>query len=336
MRINARPVVAAWTCAALMIGCWLSFAAEPVVDADGDAIKRRVYECMSPDDEKGFLRKQPPKKGEWLFSFHEPPQRFEQYCMTPHVRPTAARRTIVLQPLGEMSAEKKQMLEDLRDYAEVFFQLPARIEKPLALKLDAPGKPLTRIVPMGLRRNGYDTQYDADRILDSILIKRIPDDAVVYLGITMEDLFSGDLHYVFGLGDTQHRVGVYSLCRYFPEFWTQERLPDAGVTALRRACKVLNHETGHMFGLLHCVFYDCSMNGSMSLIETDAAPVHFCPVCQKKLVWNMGCDADKRLEMVRAFYAKHDMKEEAAFMEMQRVQWRKSMESEAQRKIKDE
>ena len=152
----------------------------------------------------------------------------------------------------------------------------------------------------------------------------------------MEDLFSGDLHYVFGLGDVRHRVGVYSLCRYFPEFWTQKRLPDAEVTALRRACKVLNHETGHMFGLYHCVFYDCSMNGSMSLQETDAAPIHFCPVCQRKLHWNIEYDPAKRLEMLRAFYAKHGMKEEAGIMEASLARVQKAAALNQRGRVQDE
>ena len=303
---------------------------------EDDTIKRRVYEGVSRDEEKGFTRKKPPKTGEWLFTQHERPQPFEQYRVNARVRPTAERRTIVLQPLGGMNAEQKQMVEDMREYAEAFFQLPARIEKPMELKTDVPGKDLKRPPFHSVRREGYDAQYNADVILDSILIKKIPADAVVYLGITMEDLFSGDLHYVFGLGSIEQRVGVYSLCRYFPEFWNQKRLPDAEVTALRRACKVLNHEAGHMFGMQHCVFYDCSMNGSMSLPETDAAPIHFCPVCQKKLLWNIGCDAEKRGEALRAFYAKHGLKEEAAFMESSLVLVRKSAELEKARRVKDE
>jgi bacterioferritin len=41
-------------------------------------------------------------------------------------------------------------------------------------------------------------------------------------------------------------------------------LPDS----LRRSCKVLAHEIGHMFGLSHCVFFHCLMNGSNSLAES--------------------------------------------------------------------
>jgi archaemetzincin len=32
--------------------------------------------------------------------------------------------------------------------------------------------------------------------------------------------------------------------------------------------KVLTHETGHLFGLAHCVYFHCVMNGSNHLQKT--------------------------------------------------------------------
>ena len=32
------------------------------------------------------------------------------------------------------------------------------------------------------------------------------------------------------------------------------------------------HEFGHMFGIKHCVFYNCLLNGSNHIIETDNRP----------------------------------------------------------------
>ena len=301
-----------------------------------DELKQRVYAELGAEGEKGFTRKGPPKAGEWLATHPEPPQPFELYRRAVRVRPSAERRTIVLLPLGTMNDEQKKLLEDLRDYAEAFFQLPARVEKPVPLELRDSQATLTRTVLMPLRRGTYETQYNADVILDSILPKLLPKDAVVCLGITMEDLYSEDLNYVFGLGNMEARVGVYSLARYFPEFWNQKRLDGAEKTALLRSCKVLNHETGHMFGLPHCVFYECSMNGSNSLQETDRAPVHFCPVCRRKLLWNTGCDAEKRFEALRTFYAKHQLKAEADFMQTQLEQWKKATAADKARAVKEE
>merc|ERR1712050_454162 len=43
------------------------------------------------------------------------------------------------------------------------------------------------------------------------------------------------------------------------------------------------HETCHMFGVLHCVYWHCLMNGSNG--PSDSAGASFlCPVCLRKLM----------------------------------------------------
>jgi archaemetzincin len=37
---------------------------------------------------------------------------------------------------------------------------------------------------------------------------------------------------------------------------------------LRNACGVMVHEIGHMFGLEHCTYFECTMNGSNSYEES--------------------------------------------------------------------
>lgn len=299
-----------------------------------EAIKQHVYQTVLRDDEHGFARLNPPKAGEWLSIYKEPAQTLAIYRAMTFIRPDAKRRNIVLQPLGEMTDEQQKVLEAMREYAEIFFQTPARIAKPM--EISVPDMQLVRQVPLGNRHGVYDRQYDADKILEHLLCKNLPDDAVAYLGITMIDLWSGDLHYVFGLGSLNKRVGVYSLCRYFPEFWGRERAEGTDETALRRACKVLNHETGHLFSLTHCIFYRCSMNGSNSLGETDGAPMEYCPVCHRKLMWNIGYDALKRYEGLRAFYKKYKLAPEAEWMEQRIKDWKRVIEKEKPASPKEE
>eukprot|EP01065_Artemidia_motanka_P048416 TRINITY_DN7789_c0_g1_i2.p1 TRINITY_DN7789_c0_g1~~TRINITY_DN7789_c0_g1_i2.p1 ORF type:complete len:851 (+),score=201.03 TRINITY_DN7789_c0_g1_i2:677-3229(+) len=45
---------------------------------------------------------------------------------------------------------------------------------------------------------------------------------------------------------------------------------------------VLCHEVGHLFGMRHCVYARCLMNGSNTLEEADGRPLAFCPVCLRK------------------------------------------------------
>ncbi len=49
-----------------------------------------------------------------------------------------------------------------------------------------------------------------------------------------------------------------------------------------------------MFGISHCVLYLCTMNGSNSLSDSDAAPLRYCPICERKLAWNIGFDTAPR------------------------------------------
>jgi archaemetzincin len=338
---DCRRILLGTLAALLVIGCWQAHAAarfrtEATKEDEPweEALKQSVFSSLPADDTKGFQYLSPPKPGEWLSIYTETPQSIEKYQASVQVRPTDERRTIVLQPLGTFNDEQAKLLDAMRDYAALFFQLPVRLERPLPI--EAEGKVLYKNVPLGNRHGKYDKQYNADRIMLDLLAPRLPKDALVYLGITMEDLYAGDLRYVFGVATLSKRVGVYSLCRYFPEFWGLPRSDGDDVRGLRRACKVLNHETGHMFNLRHCVFYRCSMNGSNSLTETDAAPIHYCPVCHRKLQWNIGFDPAKRYGDLREFYQTHGMNEEAEWIAGRLKRWNAVAAEESLKKIKDE
>ena len=55
------------------------------------------------------------------------------------------------------------------------------------------------------------------------------------------------------------------------------------------------HEIGHMFGLRHCIYYECLMNGLMSAEEQRAGGIRvLCPVCLKKLKQNLKFDTAAR------------------------------------------
>lgn len=287
------------------------------------AMKREVYASIPADDAIGFTRLDPAHPGGWLLINREALQPLWLY-QRQAPRPTASCRTIVLQPLGTMTAAQKQLVDDLREYTSIFFQLPARVAKPLALDV-----PSTWVRGKLTNGTGRGQQYDADSLVFDFLAPRKPADAVAYLGMTMSDLWSGESNFVFGIGSPTHHAGVYSLCRYYPEFWGHPPRPGEDTQALRRACKVLNHEVGHIFGLGHCVFYHCSMNGSNSLGEADATPIDYCPLCHRKLLWNIGCDGVKRYAGLLAFYRRHGMTAEATWTAGRLQRWQKIAAREA-------
>jgi archaemetzincin len=52
---------------------------------------------------------------------------------------------------------------------------------------------------------------------------------------------------------------------------------------LSRVCKTASHELGHCFGIDHCAYYACVMQGSASLAEDARQPPYACPVDEGKL-----------------------------------------------------
>lgn len=109
-------------------------------------------------------------------------------------------------------------------------------------------------------------------------------------------------NFVFGYASYFERIGVFSIARYDPLFYEQERTGQFPEERLLRSCKILAHETGHMFSMAHCVFYHCCMNGSNSLEESDAQPIHLCPVCLEKLGSSVEFDPIERYRMLDDFY----------------------------------
>jgi archaemetzincin len=116
------------------------------------------------------------------------------------------------------------------------------------------------------------------------------------------------MNFVFGVASLRRRTGVYGLSRYGG---------GGDALLLRRTLMVFAHETGHILGMEHCVRYECLMNGSNSLAETDRQPAFLCPECHEKLRWNAGFDPRKRYEALAGFFGREGLEEEAAFARRQ-------------------
>src|SRR5262249_40795776 len=63
--------------------------------------------------------------------------------------------------------------------------------------------------------------------------------------------------------------------------------PEAHRLSLRRTLTLASHETGHILTMQHCLAHRCLMNGSNHQEERDSRPAHLCPVCLRKLLWNL-------------------------------------------------
>ena len=58
----------------------------------------------------------------------------------------------------------------------------------------------------------------------------------------------------------------------------------------------MTHEICHTFGLEHCIYYTCLMNGCNNMKEAKKQPLYECPVCLRKLHYSIGFDPLERYQ----------------------------------------
>ncbi|MHC4478289.1 MAG: archaemetzincin [Planctomycetota bacterium] len=253
-----------------------------------------------------------PKPGDWLAVHRERGQTFDAFVESKSNRPGKIRRRIYLQPLGEFPQGQIPLVERLKEYAKTYFVMDVNVLEPLTLNR---GDITTRTNPHTRNR-----QVLTGGVL-AILRKQLPGDAFCLLAITMEDLYPDpSWNFVFGQATLRDRVGVYSFVRYDPAFYGEKRAKDYEKIVLLRSCKVLAHETAHMFGLTHCIYFRCVLNGSNHLAESDSRPHHLCPVCLRKLHYSIGFDVANRYGDLLRFHRKVGFDDEARWL-ASRLEW---------------
>ena len=70
---------------------------------------------------------------------------------------------------------------------------------------------------------------------------------------------------------------------------------------LGRVCKTASHELGHCFGMDHCTYFACIMQGTANLAEDSRQPPYLCPVDLKKLLRATGADERQRYTALLGF-----------------------------------
>lgn len=260
--------------------------------------------ALEPDN--SFQPLPAPGAADWLANHPERGQTFDDFVRSRPNRPDQRRRKIYLQPLGDLSASGGPRIEKLADFASAFFAM----EVQLLPAADVSRLHITR------RRNpgtGQEQMLTGD-VLD-LLRRELPGDAFALLGITMIDLYPDpSWNFVFGQASLRDRVGVYSFARYDPKFYG-EAAANTRQIMLRRSSKVLAHETSHMFGIEHCIWYRCLMNGSNHIEEADARPLHLCPVDLRKLEWSVGFDVLERYRKLLEFNREAGFQDEVQWLE---------------------
>jgi archaemetzincin len=118
-------------------------------------------------------------------------------------------------------------------------------------------------------------QYGSIPVL-GMLLRGCPPDAAKVLAVTERDLFIPVLTFVFGQAQLGGRVGVVSFARLRQEFYG---LPANREIFLVRAYKEALHETGHLFGLVHCAERTCAMSLATTVRQIDLKDDAFCAAC---------------------------------------------------------
>ncbi|CAF4626894.1 unnamed protein product [Rotaria sp. Silwood1] len=147
---------------------------------------------------------------------------------------------------------------------------------------------------MKYQENDGIRQYQTDdfyNYLSQTRHKRNARQELLCVAVTVADIYLNEIwDFVYGQAQAIDGVGVYSFARLDPLFSASLQtllsfsLTDGHrVIILRRCVKILLHELGHLFGLKHCIYYICLMNGANNEIEMDRQPLYLCPVCLRKL-----------------------------------------------------
>jgi archaemetzincin len=246
-----------------------------------------------------------PESGDWLEQHKETGQTYDQYLKGNPVCAEKERRTITLQPLGDFNKTQRKIADLTSEFMGVYFQLPVQMLDPL---------PLSKIPDEARRKTkgSSEEQLLTTYILSDLLKPKVPKDASTLIAITPADLWPGEgWNFVFGQASLNDRVGVWS----FHRFGDPEKNEEAFRLCLRRTIQVATHETGHMFSMKHCIEWECNMNGSNNLAESDRHPLEVCPHCLAKLCHATKADPAARFKKLIEFCKTNGIEKDAEFYE---------------------
>ena len=243
----------------------------------------------------------PVQRGDWLSSHKEPGQTFKQYLSNSPVKITRKRDKLYVLPLGEFNQKQKQIVELSAEFLSLYFSCDTKVMDTLSLD-DAIPEDARRVHPSwGVR------QIQSLYVLNKVLPKRLPKDAVALIAFTTSDLYPDEKwNFVFGQASLKERVGVWSLFRNGDPETEFEK-------CLERTLKTATHETGHMFSIQHCIAYNCNMCGSNSLEESDRRPIYLCPECLPKVWWATKANPESRFKNLAEFCTRNGLLKYAGF-----------------------
>jgi len=145
-----------------------------------------------------------------------------------------------------------------------------------------------------ITKRSHDNAYDSVDVLRKIS-KIKPSNGMLIMGITSYDLFQKSFDHVYGLANLQTNSGVISFKRFWEHF---SKIKNISVidSVIKLGGQTLLHEIGHIFGMNHCVYFNCNMNGSNGIEEALSQSFELCPVCLRKMFGMLNFDILNRFE----------------------------------------
>lgn len=118
-------------------------------------------------------------------------------------------------------------------------------------------------------------QWNSPMLLKSVL-EATPPGARHHLALTSEDLYIPMLTFVYGQAQLGGQAAIVSMARLRQEYY---RLPSNPALLQARVRKEAVHETGHLFGLVHCEVETCAMRLSTTVRQIDMKSDLLCASC---------------------------------------------------------
>jgi archaemetzincin len=290
-RRRTASIFGLWLVSLLAFSC--GPAAERVKERSYAEVETRLRPIALP-----LAKSQP---GDWLAEHKEDGQTFAAYLRAKPVRKSAGQGTIYICLLGDFTPEQTKVLATTQQYLEIFYQVPVKVHHKMAVK-DLPER-ARRIHP-----TWGGEQILSTYVLDEVLKPDRPKDALAYLAFTSSDLFpEPSWNFVFGQASLRDRTGVWSIHRNGDPAKGEKEYQ----LCLRRTLHTASHETGHILTIQHCTAFDCNMNGVNSQDEGDRKPLTLCPVCLRKVCWNLQVDPAEYLGQLENFCRENKLAVEA-------------------------
>lgn len=244
-----------------------------------------------------------PGSYDWMAQHPESAQSYAGYIKSKPAQPQEGQNVIYITLLGDFDEARRTIIDQTARYIEVYYGLPVRFTDPVPLS----------VIPDKARRIHPKTgekQILSTYVMEEVLLGMKPDDAFSLIAFTATDLWPGPgWNFVFGQADMEGRVGLWSIARN----GDPHESPEAARLCLRRTISTGTHELGHMFGMAHCQYYECNLNGSNHRQESDRRPLKLCPICLRKLHWNTGMDPEERYRQLETLNKEMGLSSEVSF-----------------------